>query len=432
MEKNILICLEKLDIEGVETAVVNQAMALKEKGCNVFVIAQKGIYSETLKNNGITTIDFKFSIINRIDTENQKIILDIVDKYKINEVHFHQFPCVNYIWSICLTRNIPYVAFIHTLSPEDYEWFMNVFPIYKVILKPYFECASKIIVVTKRGKEIHKKYFPDTDISKYYILPNCISFKMYYSNNKVKEINKFVLLSRFSKEKIEIIKLGIDLFNEYLKLKKDATLDIVGCGAEENTIIEYINQNNIKNVNLIGSTSNVREVLDKYDAVIGIGRCMLEAITMKRIAILIGKNSIKGIIDKSNINEAIECNFAGRLLSDKTKEETARNLYQLNENKIREITDYNYNIIKEKLDISKKVFFLEDIQINNKENEFVKYYIEAINYLLETIEEKERISEEIWNGKLWLEEQLEIHKENNNIKNNNLASKLKKVFKRNK
>ena len=207
---------------------------------------------------------------------------------------------------------------------------------------------------------------------------------------------------------------------------------------------------------MIGSTSNVREVLDKYDAVIGIGRCMLEAITMKRIAILIGKNSIKGIIDnsqietifmklieydklyimenidKSNINEAIECNFAGRLLSDKTKEETARNLYQLNENKIREITDYNYNIIKEKLDISKKVFFLEDIQINNKENEFVKYYIEAINYLLETIEEKERISEEIWNGKLWLEEQLEIHKENNNIKNNNLASKLKKVFKRNK
>ena len=58
MKKNILICLEKLDIGGVETAVVNQAIALKEKGCNVFVIAQKGIYSETLKNNGINSYKY--------------------------------------------------------------------------------------------------------------------------------------------------------------------------------------------------------------------------------------------------------------------------------------------------------------------------------------------------------------------------------------
>ena len=49
MKKSILICLEQLGIGGVETAVVNQAIALKEKGNEIFILAKKGIYSQVLK-----------------------------------------------------------------------------------------------------------------------------------------------------------------------------------------------------------------------------------------------------------------------------------------------------------------------------------------------------------------------------------------------
>lgn len=46
INKTILICLEKLDIGGVETSVYNQSIAFKEKGYNVVVLAKNGIYTE--------------------------------------------------------------------------------------------------------------------------------------------------------------------------------------------------------------------------------------------------------------------------------------------------------------------------------------------------------------------------------------------------
>lgn len=48
-EKNILICLEKLDIGGVETAVLNQATNWIELGYHVVILAKKGIYTPVLE-----------------------------------------------------------------------------------------------------------------------------------------------------------------------------------------------------------------------------------------------------------------------------------------------------------------------------------------------------------------------------------------------
>ena len=48
MKKNVLICLERLDIGGVETFVLNQATVLLSKGHTVVILAKKGLYTEKL------------------------------------------------------------------------------------------------------------------------------------------------------------------------------------------------------------------------------------------------------------------------------------------------------------------------------------------------------------------------------------------------
>ena len=47
--KNILICLEVLDIGGVETFVCNQSVAMQKKGYNVHILSRKGVFSEILQ-----------------------------------------------------------------------------------------------------------------------------------------------------------------------------------------------------------------------------------------------------------------------------------------------------------------------------------------------------------------------------------------------
>ena len=58
--KSILLCLEKLDIGGVETYVYNQAVALKRKGYNVIILSKKGILCKKLESQDIKCINFDF------------------------------------------------------------------------------------------------------------------------------------------------------------------------------------------------------------------------------------------------------------------------------------------------------------------------------------------------------------------------------------
>ena len=53
MKKRILICLERLDIGGVETAVITQAREYKRRGYEVTLIAKSGCYSEILKKKDL-------------------------------------------------------------------------------------------------------------------------------------------------------------------------------------------------------------------------------------------------------------------------------------------------------------------------------------------------------------------------------------------
>lgn len=415
MKKNILICLEKLGIGGVETAVLNQAIALKEKGNKIVVLAKNGIYTDVLKQNEIDVIDFEFPLTNQFDKEKEQTILKIIDKYEIDQVHIHQLACIQSVWKPCLEKNIPYIAYVHSIAMQDYDWFINTYGIYNIILEPYFKYAKKIIVLAKEAIQNHQKRFPIIELSKYYVLPNCINFDLYYSNNIVNKIEKFVLISRLENEKLRSIKNGINLFLEFAEEQnnKNIQLDIIGSGLEEENIKKYIELNNKNNfeINIVGATNNIKDAIEKYDVVIGIGRCILEAIAMKKIAILSGIENMKGIITPKNIDKIILKNFVGRELPDTEIKKVINQLNKLNQKEMQKIISENYNKVIKELNIHERVYYAKDDTTDYNIKDILEYWIKGTNYLFEKLQLKEKENNEIWEAKTWIENQYNIQKE---------------------
>lgn len=415
MKKNILICLEKLGIGGVETAVLNQAIALKEKGNKIVVLAKDGIYTDILKQNKIDVVDFEFPLSNQFSEEKEQIIAEIINKYEIDQVHIHQLPCIQSVWKTCLEKNIPYIAFVHSIAMQDYDWFINTYEIYKIILEPYFKYAKKIVVLAEEAIKNHQKRFPSIEKTKYYVLPNCINFDLYYSNNNVNKIEKFGLISRLENEKLQSIKNGIDLFLEFAKKQnnKNIQLDIIGSGLEEENIKKYIELNNKNNfeINIVGATNNIKDAIDKYDVVIGIGRCILEGIAMKKIAILSGIENIKGVITPNNIDKIVLKNFVGRELPDIEIKKVVNQLNKLNQKEIEKIVNENYNRVFKELNINEKVYYAKDEITDYNIKDILEYWMKGTNYLFEKLKIKEKENNEIWEAKSWLEKQYNIQKE---------------------
>ena len=411
--KTIMICLEKLDIGGVETAVINQSIEYKRRGFNVIVLSEYGQYVKYKKKHGVNHIEFPFKLEDMIEDEKIEAIKKIIKENNITQVHIHQLPCFLSVWCAVIDLKIPYVTYIHTSLTDIYDWYSNTFKVYKNLMRLFYLNSTKLVAISDDAVKNHSEYF-NIDKSKYIVKRNSINFKEFNTTKKVKEIKKIMLISRISKEKEISIKNAIDLFIEYANEKDNTELHIWGDGLSKDEIEEYVKNKNLKGNKILfmGATNEVSTVMAEYDAVIGIGRCILEAIALKKIAIISGNEELKFIVDKSNIEEAIEKNFAGKTLPSNSKEEILKKLNELTEDKIKQIVEHNYKIIKEKLNIENNIYFIEN-EDNGIDNLYdSKNIIKNLNALLT---EKNEINENL-NIKIREAEEKIREKEQENLK----------------
>lgn len=399
-EKKIAICLERLDIGGVETAVLNQAMALKELGHQVIILAKEGIYTKVLQEKGVKCIDISFDLENNLDLKKAQQIVKILKENEIEEVHINQYPCILSVFPACILANIPYVAYSHVNISGVYDWFENTFDLYEDLFECYFKQASKIVAITQEAKdEIIARYKIAED--KFVIRNN----SMYFADTRrepqpVETIKNFLIVSRLSQEKETFIKNGIDLFLAYSKNHVEAKLTIIGEGDLRDCLEEYIGGNQA--IEMIGAKSNVLDYMEKNDVVIGLDRGMLEAIVMKRIALLSGYTKLRGIITKQNIEEATKKNFSGRNLESVSKEELVKQLEELTKEQIKQITQENYEFAYRNLNSKNNIYLLEE-QIKPNEEDWLEL-------LVKLQEKRSQLKEE----KLQIVRQLEEDKQKQN------------------
>lgn len=382
-------------------------------------MSKRGIFSEKLIKQGVKCIDFTFEDKIYYDLEKINSVLKIFKEYNVQEVHINQFPAMNVLYPACIIANIPYVVYLHMASGlindknlNSFNYYSKTYCTYDENIKIFFENAYKIIAITSTIKDYVIKRYNIEDTQKCIVIPNSINFEEYNMKKEVTSVKNLLIVSRFSKEKMKSIINGIKLYENLKKLSKDyTTLTIVGDGVTANELKKYINDNQINDVAFTGAKSNVKDYIEKSDLIIGVDRCILEALTMKRLAIISGYDEMKGLITENIINDAIVENFCGMNLQNKDIKEIAEQILKLTQNEIKEITENNYNIIKGKLDMKKNMYCInvQNYRYNINISEFMQHIVK-INYILGTKEEYEKNKkEENWKEhleyKTWIENQ---------------------------
>lgn len=407
--KTIMLCLNQLGIGGVETAVLNQTIQLIKKEYKVIILANDGIYRPKFEEQGAIFIETEFVVQNKYDLEKIEKIMKVMEEYQVEQVHIHQFDCINTVVPACLLKNIPYVAYAHTGITGIYDWFENSYPGYDKMFKLYFESAEKIIVITKQAKiESMEKY--NISDEKYLVMKNSIDFENFkvVKNEIPNKIEKFLIISRLSNEKLISLKNSILLFKNYYQKNKNARLMIVGEGECQEKIEKEIEE--IKEaVNMLGQKSNIAEIIAENDAVIALDRCILETVAMKRIAIISGYEEIKGIVIPSKIEEIANSNFSGNGMEGTNIEEIIKELKSLKENQIKTIVEENYQYALENLNASKNLYVIQDKEkkptISNQNA--MNIIMELQNLYANKIEYTDNVYKECKETQKWLEGKVE-------------------------
>lgn len=218
-------------------------------------------------------------------------------------------------------------------------------------------------------------------------------------------INNFLIVARLAEEKYYSIKNAIDLYYEYEKISEhpeELSLTIVGDGNVRDKLEEYVKSLNFQSkVFFAGATNNVSEFIEKSDIVVAIGRCVLEAIAMKRLAIISGVNDLKAIVIPENIDDAIDTNFTGRLqerddgsiipeMKSVEPKELAISLRDMDISSIKNIVDNNYKVIFEKLNIENNSYFI-DSKVESTYEDFIIKVLKIIKSDKENLKKKDEL-----------------------------------------
>ncbi len=405
--KRILICLEKIGIGGVETAVLNMAISLSKKN-KVLVIAKRGIYEEKLKEFGISYIQYDFKITNNFNKKKLNYLKNIITFHGIDEIHIHQIPCYQYLIPIALELNISYISFIHSNILGSYDWFMKTYSLYKRLLPIAFNNASLIVAISETAaKEIQTKFL----IDKIVILKNSINFSLYRSNKKIKSIKNFLLISRFAEEKFQSILCAIEFFEKCQLYNDQIKLTIVGDGVLKTKILKRCQ--NIRNCEVIPATHDIASLISKNDVILGMGRCIIEGLAEKKLCIVSSYNKKLIFINDKTIDKANQSNFNGMNF-------TRTNINEFNlffrEEEIKDLTDQNYKFIKYHLDID------ENLKCLDEKQEFKIKYLEYKD-VFDIIYELQKLKNKIikLEKEKYISEQ-KLYKENAKIYNELLKS----------
>ena len=315
--KNILLCNNAMGIGGVETVILNQVMAFTKKGYNVYVTAGKGIYSDKIEELGGKFIEFDYPEENEINETRINKLVKIIKENQISEIHIHKYQCVPTTMIAAFITQTPYFAYEHGIRDTKKYYTWN-YPLYKTVFPIYFSNAYKIIAITPRVAEITQKEYGISP-EKYEIIHNGIDFEEYMNKtpNYVASLNNIYIISRISEEKLFTILSGVDIFKKILKNNSNATLSIIGDGEKLETLEKYLEKDNLLTngqAKILGAKNNIKEYLEKADLLLGVDRCVLEAIAMKVPAVITGYEGIKGLISKNNRRELCYCKRKIRLL----------------------------------------------------------------------------------------------------------------------
>lgn len=298
----ILQLCDYMQLGGAESHIITLSKGLIDKGHIVQIASSLGPAVSKLSECGI-----KFHELNFYNPQNYFInaekLLNIIVEENIDIVHVH--PSQSQI-AISLTRLIkivPVITTIHgaykTPSIEGLEEFFNGF-----------------VFVSEETKKFHlDNQFVNKKLNM--VIPNSVPFRTNEEEKLIPNMHalKIIYVSRLAEDKFPSIVYFINCIEQIIKFL-NVEITIIGQGSKYNEVLELANVINYKLdkkvINVINGSVDVIDFMKKADVVVGVGRVILEALSVKKIPICIGNKNYVGIINKYNLLEVAKVNFTDR------------------------------------------------------------------------------------------------------------------------
>ena len=181
--------------------------------------------------------------------------------------------------------------------------------------------------------------------------------------------------------------------------------DIMGTGSKENEIKEIIKKNESYNINLLEATNNSIESIKQYDVILGMGRSIIEAMSLKKLAVLISYDKYIGLVDARNNNKMEEiayANFSGRNIQERNIENCIQEIQNLTQESIEEILNENYKYIVKNQSIKTNIIeYLERIEEKHtnfeENNKDLKEYLRIVEYIVALEKDNNKIASQLKN-----------------------------------
>jgi len=390
---NVLIATHSLGIGGCETYVMTITKELIKRGYGVSIVAKDGILRPAIEKIGAKIYEIDF--LNRSNmVENIENIKKIIKEDDIKHVMVQPFcPFFDAVVA-SIKQQIPYTLFFHGVSIEGYFDIRDCFGVLGIWSNIFIEniamkYAQSFAYVSEETKDFYESKF-GLEEQKGVILKNSV-----HIDEKIQPVNsieKFLILTRIDTEKLNSIKAGINFYKEFYtrnKNKENLRLDIIGTGNCVDELKQFIEEDlNNYNINILEATDDTNAKIKNYDVLIGMGRSIIEAMSLKKFAILTNYDNYIGVINTTDnkIQKTAYANFSGRNMEKGNINSDIDYLLNLSKDQIIEIAENNYRYIEENNNISKNIIgFINSVKkdyINEtKREKDLEEYLKLIKYI---------------------------------------------------
>lgn len=356
----IIMTLMSLDIGGAETHVAELSKQLVKLGHDVIVVAEKGAYWDHLAASGVKLVR---APLDRRDFGSMfasyRILKTVIKAEKPDIVHAHARIPAFLCHLVHKTARFKFVTSAHGTYSTAFplrmltRWGSKTLAVSEDIkryLKDNYKVKSKNIIVSVNGVDTDR-FSPD---SAYESVLDSLGFE--------RDAKRIVYMSRLNDDVCKPLFRLLDFFEDVEKEFPGLELMVIGDGNCFDKIAARAKEINIRlsrtAVALTGAITDVPRYIAAADIGIGVGRAILECMSMGKPVIVAGEEGYIGILDHSTLDVAVETNFTCRhrmdIHDDQFKNDIVSLFNMSNEQRLT-LGAYGRSIIKEKYSLESMV-----------------------------------------------------------------------------
>ncbi|MDQ0244811.1 GT2 family glycosyltransferase/glycosyltransferase involved in cell wall biosynthesis [Bacillus fengqiuensis] len=306
----ILIITERFMYGGLETQLISQVKYLKSNGHQVF-LATKEVHKNFAKDLLVDKLITGLPIDPDATADDLYFLVEHLSAFifenEIDLIHAHPFVSLVPATFLAAKCQVPFVLTIH--GPMSYKSMYGEF--YDQLLRTLtFPMASLTFCVSDEVKTIAEAY---VDKSKLKILNNPIDTDLFHRAT-MKHNGVWAVISRIDSQKV----VGIKDFIYKADQTDIQSIHVFGDGDSLEELKGFVKNNiNSTHVEFKGLSTEIYKDLSKgYNGIAGMGRVVLEGLSMNLPVILIGYDGVKGLVDKKMLIESKYWNYSGRGLKN--------------------------------------------------------------------------------------------------------------------